>query len=614
MAQTITGSTGKTSALAYGANGALVLEHTITGGTGIPSGVAFGSGGALLQESSPGAGLPAFSLFIEGVDRTGQVLANTVTRAAQLGSRASAAFRLQDPTGTYQPSLGAEVQIYRSSTLFFAGSIESLDHQYMMGTDALTETAVRCTDYGVLCDRRIIARFFDSSYGLAATTFAELARSYLSDTGIWYEVGWQPETSLGEQLFNYCTVAEAFNQVTSKVNGEWRVDFNKRLWLFPKSTGYMAAPVSITDNDGNLMPPVVLSRTRSKYANRVGVRNNLGRKLTWTDTHTPAGDDVIFETTFRLDYKPIVTLDGVPQIVLEGIGVHTEDWDFDYSPGSYHLNANYNKAWPDGTLVISYPCTLSFVHWAEDAAEIAAKGTYELVDEVKDLSDDTSLDAYVAGLLARYKTEPVSMTFRTRTDGFEPGQLLTVDIAKPVLDDTLLIESVNSQEQYCNGTWEFVHTVKASNAQRQYAGDPIAYFGKLIERGKQPQDRLSQTLRFNVASTVAGLTNPGLEVREGDGGLTAERDGVLGEIRLTFKSIEDGIPTTGTIELDVYQNGTSVFDTERLVLPAGDTATATQWIFASDPQSVAKGDRFTFAVLQADSAAKDGILEINIIG
>jgi hypothetical protein len=345
------------------------------------------------------------------------------------------------------------------------------------------------------------------------------------------------------------------------------------------------------------------------------VRNNIGRKLIWVDSYEAAADMVIFATTFALDYKPRITVEGVEKIVLEQLGIpHAEDWDFDYSPGSSHVNWNNVKTWPTGTVEISYPCGLSYVHWAEDAAEIAANGIYEVVEEVKDIADETSLDAYAAGLLARYKTLPVSLSFRTRVKGFEPGQLLTVVLTKPAINETLLVESVDSQEQFLEGIPQFLHTVKASNSQWQQSGSPNTYFGKLVERTKQPVDRASQTLRFNVAGTIKGVTNPGLVVGVAEGIATAHRDGVLGEIKVTFKSIEDGTPITGPVTIDVYQNGVSVFGATKLALASGSQSSATQWVFAADPQPVAKGDQFTFEILTADAAAKDGALEIHIIG
>lgn len=619
MAQTITGSAGKASSLLFGSTGLLILSHTLTGGAGLASTAGFGSGGAILQESSPGAGLPAFTIFIGSIDRNSFLLLPSVRRSIQLGSRATASFIVQDANGSYIPSIGADVAMYKGDNLFFAGKLEGTEQEYLAGSGAI-RTQVRCVDYGVLCDRRTVAKGYTTiTGGFLGPTVSDIVANFLDGTGIWYAWDgddWAPFVQLGAQLFNHCTVTEAFNQIAGKVNGDWRVDFDKRLWFFPKSAGYMAAPVSIADNDGNLLTPVTLSRSRSRYANRVGVRNNVGRRLIWSDTHEATGSQVVFRTAFALEYKPFITLDSVEQIVEQRTGAPpVGDWDFDWAPDSDYVHWNILKSWPVGTIVISYPCVLSYVHWAEDAAEIAAKGRYELVEEVRDLADDTSLDGLAAGLLERYKEDaPEVLTFPTRVDGFEAGQALSVNLTKPAVSGTLLVQSVDSQEQFYRGSIGFLHTVRAIKAQWQMAGSPNAYFGKLIDRTKQPVDRIAQILRFNVAGTIKGLSNPGLVTGLAEGGVTSQRAGVLGEVRVTFRSIEDGTPITSDVEIDMYQNGGSIFGTQKLLLEPGSGASAVQWQFVSDPQPVSKGDRFTFEVLQADSAAKDGILEINIIG
>ena len=85
--------------------------------------------------------------------------------------------------------------------------------------------------------------------------------------------------------------------------------------------------------------------------------------------------------------------------------------------------------------------------------------------------------------------------------------------------------------------------------------------------------------------------------------------------RLGFNSIAKGTLTDDDIEVDVLQNGVSIFeDGYRLKIKAGRTTPAKRYRFATNPMPVTAGDRFTIEVLQADSSAKDGWLDLKIVG
>ena len=51
-----------------------------------------------------------------------------------------------------------------------------------------------------------------------------------------------------------------------------------------------------------------------------------------------------------------------------------------------------------------------------------------------------------------------------------------------------------------------------------------------------------------------------------------------------------------------------------MVFQAGATAMVQRFKFVSTPLVVTKGDVFTIEVLEADSAAKDGTLELVVLG
>jgi hypothetical protein len=325
---------------------------------------------------------------------------------------------------------------------------------------------------------------------------------------------------------------------------------------------------------------------------------------------------------FPVDAMPIIRVNGVEAVVvvqdpLGGGAWAAGDFDFYYIPGSYSFFANWQKAAPSGTITIEYPCPLSAINWQEDltAGEGSMGGTWEYLEEVKDYPTEDSINALAAGLLLRRKTIPRKVSLKTMLNGFFPGQLLTMNLTKPPIVGDFLIESVNSKEiKGAQSKTFFMHDITAQDVAIKPTGSPNAYFGKIIERSRQGMERTMTHLCFNVAGTIRGVTNPGLATGVAEGIRTAPKLGILRDVRLRFKSIDDGTLTTTNIELDVYQNGVTIFGATKLVLPAGSVDQVIQWSFATANPTVAEGDIFTYEVLLADPLAKDGILEVNILG
>jgi hypothetical protein len=144
----------------------------------------------------------------------------------------------------------------------------------------------------------------------------------------------------------------------------------------------------------------------------------------------------------------------------------------------------------------------------------------------------------------------------------------------------------------------------------------MAQTHRRIARERNPVDRVTEGLRFVLAETIEGITNPGLTVGVKPAMRTyPKHHGYIKQCRLYFKSVDDGTLTTGLIEIDVLQNGVSIFPTgEYMTFPAGATSEQVQFNFSANPLRVDQGDVFTVEVITADSRATDGWLEIQVQG
>jgi hypothetical protein len=590
---------------------------TLTGSVGIPTSSAMGLGGVVFAESEPGAGVPDFSLFINGVDRTAQTLrSRTPIRVAKELDRETADFTIFQNPAAWRPTPRQEVQIFKGTEKLFGGYVESVTEAFYKGKPAM-ELAVHCTDYGTIFHRRVLGVWYgqgNPAHSFVGIVLNDMMTKHLADTGVTWVQTWLPADNIGEELFNWITAAEALNRLAEKVNGAWRVDENRNLYFFPQDTGYTAAPFSIADDDGNV-DRISVRTTLGKYVNRQGVRNSQDLQSAITESSVGDGVTIFFPTTYFIWAKPVVTVNSVEKTVVEFAQIQSLPYDFYYNEGSTSVVHNPSQAryTASDTIAVTYVAPLPKITWAEDAAGIAAYGLYENVEEIKDVPEYAALQTLATALKDQRSVVPKIVEVDTRRDGLRPGQLLTIGTTQPLIaSSTFLIESVVGQEEP-GGTF-MRYQVTASRPPMR-SGSATRFYSKLLERDKQPLDRVVERANWTLAGTIEGMNNPGLTVGVKSGIKTATKKGFLREVRLIFKSVVDGTLTTSDIEIDIFQGVASIFDpADRLIFPAGRQTEVVHWAFASDPLEVDVGDMFTIEILQADSSAKDGQLELVIVG
>lgn len=120
------------------------------------------------------------------------------------------------------------------------------------------------------------------------------------------------------------------------------------------------------------------------------------------------------------------------------------------------------------------------------------------------------------------------------------------------------------------------------------------------------EQEVSEVAGFVLAGTIEGLTNPGLSAGLKNPARVVGFGGQLIAVRLYFVSA----PAT-SIEIDVLQNGQSIFNATKLQLGAnqnGPILRTSGW--RTEPLTLVAGDVLTVNVLGASPSAKDGFLAI----
>lgn len=562
-----------------------------------------------------------YVFFINGVERTTAGVAADRPEAcqiqSQLGSIPTCGLTITSKDGSYRPQIDQELVVIDRTTgaRLFGGDIDYIEETNPDATDVIY-SRVRAVGYASRLDRRIVSAYYDGVTIIWTTSsmIADILNTHIPETGVVLANGGGSVIDT-EVIFQHVSGTQALRQLLDKDGLDFTVDEYKRLYLVNKSTGYESAPFNVTDGANYDSDSMTVRRERGRYANRVGIRPDLREPGMWVDTF--AGDDDFgvgfYLTTYTLFEKPVVTLNGVVQTVGEYWLPHLSN-TFTYVPNGVGVYASNPGIYSSSEVIeVSYPSPLQPITWAEDAAEIAANGLVETVEEVKDVYSRDLLADIATGVLARLKVRPYVVDYSTRTNGLKPGQLQTINTTKPQVPNlSMVIDSVAGTYEPTADGGHFRWRVRTSNAQVQNEKNFIRTMQRVAAARIQPQDRHRTTIVIKLAQTVQGITNPGLTAITVPGDREIDKPGYIKEARLRF----DTAPATTTVQVNVLINGTTIFPNGEYIefRPADAGNTVSKRNFTSQPMAVADGDIVTCVVVTADSAAKDGTLELEIQG
>ncbi len=587
----------------------------------------------------------AYRVYIAGADRTEWIRVGSsngpgISISATTNSRATCTFTVNGWThdtnhatiavgSQYIPQGLDSIQIVRASDglIMFRGQVDTTKSNRLIGDATAVQTAVSCIDFGIICDRRIcgMAFFGAASNGLVQVDLmlSQIVQQSLAGSGISLIFNQAIyDKRLGPQAFTYITVTEAFNTIAQQLNLNWAIDTGGALRFYDPVDGWSAAPQDITDTTAEVLD-LSISRTRVKFANRYYAKSSNDLGALWTDTITVGSGGyntgwpqiLLSQPGPSGDQLPEVTVNGVAEIVIK-LPVNQLPQNSSYGwiyTGIAVGRSPFASGLSNGDIVrVIYPSPLPYVAIAEDLTSIADVGLFEDTIEAGEITDKNTLQDIADNALLRGKVVPVTLAVRTRTDGYWPGQRLSVTRSDPPVSGDFLVTQVNSREI---GQHYFEHTLTLNDKTAQLASLPNSYLGNIIKNTRMRTYNIIEHITFNLAVTVTGLTNPGLAVGVPPAVKTAQKKGVAGWVTLIFNSCAQQSTVTVTeITIDILQNGSTIFGAKKLTYPAGFQGETKFSIFLTDPLPVAVGDVFTCNVLTADDQAYDGVMELVTVG
>lgn len=520
------------------------LTTQITGVESLQIDLAFGSGALLLRP---------FTLFIDGVDQTDLLVVNTLQVTLNVSQVGTAQFGLWDPTGNPAnlPQVGQTVLIYRNTVRVFGGYIEkpaqgqfmALSGSMFMGSTANGSGGqVTASDFSSLLDRRYIGKYYTGPTTLQSIVSDILDLTLAADGFSYNTVDGDPGVDLGNQLFDWVTIRQAFNTLSSLTGWDFEVDAFMTIRFFPAGDRIGVAPFNIADNDGNtLAESMTITYDRTTYRNKQGVRGSSGSGSLWSDIFSaahpgpfpngpqpPDGHRIVFFTLDFINATPVVTLNGNPQKVASilDIAAHlpsTVGWQWAWDPpqggfpGGDFVEQNTSNPPIKSTdvLIVSYATQVSPIIWVQNDAQIAARaaiegntGVYEDIQQVPTtMTDPAAQLLYAEALLARYGSGiPYEVDYMTDRDGLMPGQSQSIQQTTPPVDLTLgLITQVQMKD--VDKTF-FRYTVAVVSGE--YLGkDAAQFFAQILNQSQLPQPANRNNYAWQLAPSYPGITNPG---------------------------------------------------------------------------------------------------------
>lgn len=558
-----------------------------------------------------------FTVFVNGIDRTALILANSINIKLSLSQASTATFGIWDPAGSPAiiPQVGQEVSIYRKKVRIFGGTVEQpVQAAYQAnrghlfsgsggagsgGVESATGGAgagsggVQCTDFSNLLDRRYVGKSYPNTHNSLSSIVADIVETYFSADDIIYDASdGDPGINLGPQIFNWVTARQAFNTLSTLTGWNFAVDPYKVLRFFPVGSGSGPAPFNVTDNDGNsLAESLSVEFYRGTYRNRQGVRSPALASALWSDTFSaaipgpfpnepqpPGNGRILFGTLYDFVGIPQVTVNGVAQMVINlEVSPPTTpgaQWYVLLDPTT-NIGQNVSQIQSNpplgvgDVLVVSYQTQLAPIYWVQNDAQIAARAAIEgnsgIYEDVQDapntITDPQAIILYAQSLLARYGSQGIPFQVGYSTNDQNTKALLTTALTPGQLQNITLanpllavVDGIISDVQISDVDLQYFQ-YSLTVLSGQYQGNWVQFFAALAAQAQLPSPSAQNQYSWTIAPTIPGLSNPGVT-----GGYATPQVNIVNNAAETILSFRVNMAAvnTGIVQFTLLVNGSGI--------------------------------------------------------
>ncbi len=387
----------------------------------------------------------ACSVYIDGIQV--KIQPGSLGIEGRIEERSTASFIVVGTLAAATYTRGMPVEIYDDvPSLIFAGFIATPGRAKLAPKVGLLHDIV-CMDNHYLADKRLVTRAYTTPGQTLGDIVTDIWTDYLAAEGI--TVGAiQTGPVIESAIFNYVTVAQAFDALKELSGFTWFINELKALYFVDRST--YAAPWNL---DGithrALKGSTHLSTGNPLYRNRQYVRG--GKGITTLQTEHFTGDAVIksFALGYPLALEPVITEDGGAPLSVGIKGIETGM--------AYYWNKGDEVIYADTAPGIGvdvevqyygqYPLIVLATDEAARVARQAVEGGTGIVEDIVTEAQHESSDAAKESAIAKltqYCQDAEKFTYQTYDSGLAPGQLQTIThTPSGFTAHEMLIESVS---------------------------------------------------------------------------------------------------------------------------------------------------------------------------
>ena len=378
---------------------------------------------------------------INGVDKTSNILINSINIQDAVNERSTASLSIIDKTGLYRPVIGETIEIYKDSNLIFAGTIDDLPEEIIEGTYLLKYTNVPLVDFHQIADRKIVAESYENQ--TAGYIVNHLLINYLAAENI--TVGdIQAGLTISKAVFNYKTVSSCLDELSEITGYQWKINYDKTLDFFDRST-FIGTEITESSSISNLR----VRKSRQQYRNRQYLRAGQDISTVQIRSFKGDGETQVFNVDLPIAKVPTIKVDGVAKTV--GIrGLETgKDWYWNKNDKSISQDEAGTKLTTSNTLTITFQGYYPIIIVAEEPEEVESRksieggtGYYESITEKTSIDTKDAALEYTNGLLRRFANIETTVEFKT-FEKYEAGQIINVNLPKHEINEDMLVSNVN---------------------------------------------------------------------------------------------------------------------------------------------------------------------------
>lgn len=440
------------------------------------------------------------------------VQAGSLDVVNQIGQRSTGSLKIWGPLGTiYQ--YGTQVQVYDENNALAYSGFTTKDKARKSGGarqgTGYLEHDIQLMDNCYKADKRRARK----SYIMQTSGYIvnDLLSAYLAPEGVSAlpgsiatgivipEARWSGASK---------SVSEALTWLAQQNGYWWDIDVNNHLFFLPY--GGVPAPFSVDGTDVDALQDLSVEGGNDMYINQQLVRGGFAEKGSKTNQlyqkFTGDGHSRSFTLPYGISHLYQLLLNGA-DITANSLTKGQTGGQFYYASGDPVLAQDTAQAIlaSTDTLEVYYTGRYPVLAQASNPTLITAQRAREgggtgLVESAYNNSKLRSLAAsqQVAGaLLTHYGQDTTVLTFATRTKGFVPGQMLTVNLPDFGLNNKqMLINSVGIDDQGSDG-FSVWFRIKAIGSPYESANWQT-YFQNLMAQSADPND-LSDTSDTSLA-------------------------------------------------------------------------------------------------------------------